>query len=120
VNVTKEFVPNAENSLWTILVEYLVDNPTDTQKRGKVDYRDVLTEEQFAIFSQLRSIRKAIAEEKGIPVYTVFTNEQLASIATKRPESRAALGAISGIGSAKVEKFGTAILKPFSTDEESG
>ncbi len=43
VNVTKEFVCNGENSLWAILVEYLVDNDASTKRRGKVDYREVLS-----------------------------------------------------------------------------
>lgn len=120
VNVTREFVPNAENSLWTIMVEYLVDNATDTKKRGKVDYREVLNREQFALFSQLREIRKKIAEERGVPVYTVFTNEQLASIATNRPGSLDAIRHIPGIGSGKAEQFGEMVIQFLNGNEAGG
>lgn len=106
VNLTKEFVHNGENSLWAIIVEYLVDNSTDGAKRGKVDYREVLSQEQFALFSRLREIRKEIAGKADVPVYTIFTNEQLAAIATVQPSSRTALQEIPGIGKAKVEKYG--------------
>lgn len=117
VNVTREFVSNAENSLWTIMVEYLVDNATDTRKRGKVDYREVLTAEQFALFSQLREIRKKTAEERGVPVYTVFTNEQLASIAIHRPTSLGALKQIPGVGNGKAEQYGEMVVQFLNGDE---
>lgn len=110
VNVTKQFVANGENSLWSVLVEYLVDNPGRTEKRGKVDYKEVLTGEQFALFSALRQARKQLAETHGVPAYAVFTNEELASIATAEPHSRRALGEISGIGPSKLERYGQAML----------
>jgi superfamily II DNA helicase RecQ len=70
----------------------------------------VLSAEDFALFATLREQRKVLAEKEGVPVYAVFTNEQLAEIAKARPQSRNALGNIAGIGEAKVEKFADSIL----------
>ena len=78
--------------------------------KPKVDYKEVLSEADFAVFSRLRVLRKEVAEREGLPVYAVFTNEQMAAMVTGRADSLAALGKIDGIGAARVEKYGAAFL----------
>ena len=75
-----------------------------------MDYKEVLTPEQFEIFSKLRDLRKQIADKEAVPVYTVFTNEQLAAIVQKQADTRAKLQEITGIGEAKVEKYAEPFL----------
>ena len=70
----------------------------------------MLREEEFIVFSKLCEERKKLSEKEGVPVYAVFSNEQLAEIAKARPQSVSALGQIAGIGEAKVSTFGEAIL----------
>jgi superfamily II DNA helicase RecQ len=70
----------------------------------------VLNEADFVVFSKLRDLRKAVAEKEGAPAYSVFTNEQLAAMVTGRVESQAALGKIDGVGSARLEKYGSAFV----------
>jgi hypothetical protein len=41
---------------------------------AKVDYREVLSAEDFQVFSRLRDERKTIAEAEGVPVYAVFND----------------------------------------------
>ena len=72
----------------------------------RTDYREQLGEEDFAIFSRLRAGRKRIAEEEGVPVYTVLSNAQLAEIVKRRVQTRDDLATIEGIGRARVEKYG--------------
>ena len=113
--VTKEFVNNGENSFWSIAVEYL-EQSSDGGKQpaggraDRIDYKDVLSGEDFAVFSRLRDLRKQIANAEAVPVYTVFTNEQLAEMARKRPASKAALMRIEGLGEAKAQKYGQQFL----------
>ena len=80
--VRKEFVSDGENSFWTFCVEYLesapASNPPPGGKLPKVDYKEVLKPDEFEVFSRLRDWRKGVAEAEGVPVYVVFTNEQLA------------------------------------------
>ncbi len=57
-----------------------------------MDYREVLSTEQFATYLKRRTLRQAISKEEGMPVYVVFTNEQLASMVRKGPASKADLG----------------------------
>ena len=76
-----------------------------------MDYKELLKPEEFEVFSRLREWRKATAEKEGIPVYTVLTNEQLAQMVRKKVSSKAGLKEIEGIGEARVEKYGEAVLR---------
>ncbi len=64
-----------------------------------------------ALAAQLREWRTAEAKRLGVPSYIVLHNRALLSVAHARPASPAQLLAIDGIGPAKVERFGEAILK---------
>ena len=114
--VKKEFVPDGENSFWTFCVEYLESAPVASSGGGlsgrpKVDYKEVLKPEEFEVFSRLREWRKGVAEKEGVPVYVVFTNEQLAEMVKKRVSTKAALKEIEGVGEARVEKYSDAALE---------
>ena len=75
-----------------------------------MDYKEVLNPADFALFAKLRDWRKATAEGEGVPVYSVFTNEQLAGIAVKRPDTVAGLREVEGVGEAKAKKYGAGLL----------
>lgn len=133
LTVHREFVPQGENSFWALAVETMQGAaPSGSgQSRGgknRVDYKEVLSPENFALFAKLRDWRKAVAEQEGIPVYAVLTNEQLAAIATGHPASIAQLQQIERFGEAKAGKYAEAILGVLaagvsvkeSGDEKSG
>ncbi len=64
----------------------------------------------------LRACRKALAEEKGVPPYVIFHDATLFEILGKQPASLAEMADITGVGAAKLEKYGDqflAALKPF-------
>ena len=110
--VKKEFVPDGENSFWAFCVEFLdPPGPMLGGKPPKVDYRELLKPEEFEVFSRLREWRKALAEKEGVPVYAILTNEQLAQLVQKKVSSKTALKEIEGIGDARVEKYGEALLQ---------
>lgn len=114
LTVQNEFVSHGGDSFWALSVEYL-DVAGGGQKssygrKQKVDYRDVLSDTDFTIFSKLRELRKTIAESESVPVYTIFTNDQLAEMVTKKITTRADMGGIAGIGEAKLEKYSDKFL----------
>lgn len=76
-----------------------------------VDYKEVLSPEDFVTFARLRDIRKELAKTEQVPAYAIFTNEQLAAIAKALPVSASALSQIGGVGENRVEKYGTQFLK---------
>ena len=56
-------------------------------------------------------MRKEIAQAEGVPVYTIFTNEQLAQMVQSRATTKAALEKIAGVGDARIEKYGARMLE---------
>ncbi|SEQ78721.1 ATP-dependent DNA helicase RecQ [Microlunatus flavus] len=63
-----------------------------------------------AVFERLRAWRSASAKEAGVPPYVVFHDSVLRQIASDAPTSLEALGAVSGVGANKLERWGAAIL----------
>ena len=53
---------------------------------------------------------KKVAEKEAVPVYTIFTNEQLAQIAQNRVISKTGLQEISRVGDARVKKYGDDVV----------
>ena len=70
----------------------------------------MLGEADFAAYSELRRLRKHLADREGVPAYAIFTNEQLAAMVQRRVASAQALGAIEGVGEARVDKYGEIFL----------
>ena len=81
-----------------------------SRNQERVDYRKVLSDDEFQIFCRLRDARKSIAESEGVPLYTVFTNAQLAEIVRANCENMDNLQAIKGLGKGRLAKYGQAIL----------
>ncbi|GAA1736750.1 DNA helicase RecQ [Luedemannella helvata] len=63
-----------------------------------------------ALFERLRAWRAATAKELGVPAYVIFHDATLRQIAAQRPATLADLGTISGVGEAKLTKFGQSVL----------
>lgn len=108
-HIEKHFSDRDGRGFWSFCVCYLEGQTNSGQPKPKIDYKEVLTEEDFEIFSQLRTLRKERAEKEGTPVYAVATNEQLAEIARRRIVTKAGLVKIPGFGTAKIERHGDAI-----------
>jgi superfamily II DNA helicase RecQ len=84
---------------------------------GRVDYKEILSEQDFALYADLRAWRKATAEREGVPVYAVFTDDQLAEIVRRRVTTLAALGKIEGVGPARLERYGAVLLARLPASE---
>lgn len=109
----RHFVDRGVDSFWAVCVTWVEGAALAFSAQGKrerVDYREVLGEADFAVYSELRRLRKQLAEREGVPAYAIFTNEQLAAMVQRRVASAQALGAIEGVGEARVDKFGEVFL----------
>jgi RecQ family ATP-dependent DNA helicase len=69
-----------------------------------------LSAQDEALAAQLRAWRAAEAKRLGVPAYLVLHDRSLTALAHARPRNPNQLLAIDGIGPAKAEKFGDAIL----------
>jgi superfamily II DNA helicase RecQ len=70
-----------------------------------------LFHENEAVPSRYPSREKEISTKEGIPTYAVFTNEQLAEIARKRPQEMSKLKEVEGVGESRLQKYGQLFLK---------
>jgi DNA helicase-2/ATP-dependent DNA helicase PcrA len=62
-------------------------------------------------FEALREWRRARAQENDVPAFVVFTDATLVAIAEARPQTLEQLGALAGIGRAKLDRYGAAVLE---------
>lgn len=76
VTVEKNFVEAGANSYWSICVEVTEGEKllTLAKHKSQVDYKEILNENDFTVFAQLRNLRKTMAESEGVPAYALFTN----------------------------------------------
>lgn len=104
LKVDSELVATDEGSFWSFCLRYLEQTPESKNK--KVDYKEALDQETFKRFSELRQIRRQLAQDEGIPAYAIFTNEELATMAKQESLTLASLRKVKGIGAKKLEKYG--------------
>jgi ATP-dependent DNA helicase RecQ len=62
-----------------------------------------------ALFERLRTWRKELAEERGVPPYVILGDAGLRHIARRYPQGRGELLRIPGMGEKKVNEFGEAL-----------
>ncbi|MBI5437613.1 MAG: DNA helicase RecQ [Nitrosomonadales bacterium] len=65
----------------------------------------------------LKAKRMELAREQGVPPYVIFHDSALLEILNRRPGNLAELGEISGVGQAKLAKYGEAFLKVVGAGE---
>ncbi|MDV3296705.1 MAG: HRDC domain-containing protein, partial [Brachybacterium paraconglomeratum] len=82
---------------------------TAERKVGRCEDCPATYDEQ--LFERLRAWRVTRAAEEKVPAYVVFTDLTLQAIAEVQPADQAALLRISGVGPAKIEKYGEDVLE---------
>ncbi|NPA71440.1 MAG: DNA helicase RecQ [Gammaproteobacteria bacterium] len=77
---------------------------------GKKSSKDSLLDKDRALFEELRTLRKEIADSEDIPAYQVFGDAALVEMAQQRPTDDSELLRISGVGETKLARFGFEFL----------
>jgi ATP-dependent DNA helicase RecQ len=62
------------------------------------------------LFERLKSLRRQLATEARVPAYVVFSDRTLLEMAARRPTTEAELAGVSGVGPAKLERYGRLFL----------
>jgi len=87
-----------------------------TRKTSKAE-RASRAREAFAganddpLWQALKAKRLELAREQGVPPYVIFHDSTLLEILNQKPQTLNEMGRISGIGKAKLEKYGDAFLE---------
>ena len=84
--------------------------PPKRERRARAD-RVAFEGSDDPLFEALRTCRREIAKAAGVPPYVVFHDSTLREMAELKPTSLDALGRLSGVGEAKLEKYGAAFVK---------
>lgn len=120
VSVDKQY--SESSASWCFCITYIESNISFSGspiKKEKIDYREVLDESTFAKFTKLREARKQIAADEAIPAYSVFTNEELAEIASLEEFTMGSIKKINGIGEKRAEKYEQRLLEFYKQLQES-
>jgi ATP-dependent DNA helicase RecQ len=80
--------------------------PTRTSRAPVAD----LSPADDALFQLLRKWRADTAREQAVPAYVILHDKTLRELAEVRPASHGMLAGITGMGSAKIEHYGTELL----------
>ncbi|WP_082836086.1 DNA helicase RecQ [Croceicoccus bisphenolivorans] len=102
--------PEARTYLKGELPLDLVIPPKRTGGRSRKGSGQELNPVGDPLFDALRSLRRDLAKENGVPPYVIFHDAVLRDMAGFRPQSRDALTDLSGIGAKKLDAYGDAFL----------
>ena len=72
--------------------------------QGEIDYEE-------SLFTQLRTLRKSMADEHQVPPYVLFSDMTLKELSRYFPTSKVEMLDIKGIGEKKYEQYGEAFLE---------
>ena len=66
--------------------------------------------EEEALYLRLKTLRRELADARGVPAYVIFTDATLQHMARFRPQTSEHLLAISGVGIKKLQLYGESFL----------
>lgn len=73
-----------------------------------------LSDSERELFDVLRTVRRELADEAGVPAYIVFGDKVLLEMVSRRPTNSDELLQVPGVGMAKLERYGEAFLEALS------
>jgi ATP-dependent DNA helicase RecQ len=84
--------------------------PVSVPDRKEKKHRDGEIECDEALFERLRSLRKQIADDRGVPPYIIFSDVSLRQMARYYPQNAEEFSHISGVGEKKLKEFGETFI----------
>ena len=86
----------------------------DKRRRGKAPASGggslSIAADERELWDELRALRARLAREHAVPAYVIFHDATLLAMLRDRPQTLSALGAISGVGERKLDRYGEAFL----------
>lgn len=100
----------------TLLLRQELAGPNNkSQRTNRTSSHINLSPDEAAIYEQLRSLRTRIAKDQGVPPYVIFHDASLREMAKLQPHTQSELLGITGVGQAKLERYGAAFLEELQT-----
>jgi ATP-dependent DNA helicase RecQ len=95
-------------------------SPRARRGRAALIPTDVADDLDGELYVALKTLRRAIADERGVPAYIVFSDATLVQLAERRPRTEAALLEVPGVGPKKLELYGERFLALLAGRPTSG
>jgi len=90
---------------------HLVLPPPAKEQRRRSQAPAAAVPDDDPVLAALKNWRREQARQQGVPPYVVFHDRTLVELAARRPGSLSELAGVSGIGTAKQERYGAALLE---------
>ena len=74
-----------------------------------------LKPDEAPVLQALKEWRREQARQQGVPPYVVFHDRTLVEVVARRPRSLEQLAGIGGVGQAKLDRYGAALLASLDT-----
>ncbi len=100
-------------------VSFRVEEKPATRKKSAASAPRGVSSEHSKMWEKLRECRRRLASEQGLPAYVIFHDATLMDMAEKRPATLSAMASISGVGAAKLEKYGQTFLDEINSAESA-
>ena len=72
------------------------------------------------LLAHLKALRKTLAARASVPAYVVFADAALIDMCKKKPKTMAEFSNVSGVGRAKLERYGEIFIKAIKEFDEAG
>ena len=93
----------------SLTLELRADQATP-QRQPTLGRRAVEADYDMGLFEQLRALRRRLADEESVPAFVVFSDATLRGLAAAKPTGPQAMLRVSGVGPAKLERYGETFL----------
>ena len=93
----------------SLTLELRADQATP-QRQPTLGRRAVEADYDTGLFEQLRALRRRLADEESVPAFVVFSDATLRGLAAAKPTGPQAMLRVSGVGPAKLERYGETFL----------
>ena len=93
----------------SLTLELRVDQ-ANPQRQRTLERRTVEADYDTSLFERLRALRRRLADDAGVPAFVVFSDATLRGLASAKPTGPQAMLRLSGVGPAKLERYGETFL----------
>ncbi len=116
-----QVTPNGRQLLQGGMTPILTKIKADLSAKTQVREATSLTEQEFALFSDLRKLRHDLASARKVPSYVIFSDAALNDMARRRPVDHETFTLVKGVGEMKLKDFGdifTSRIKHFCREHQ--
>ena len=93
--------------------------PQQSAKASSSAASQLVRGEERSQWEALRTLRRKLAEEHGVPPYVIFPDATLLEMLRSKPSTLAEMARVSGVGARKLERYGEAFLDVLGAADEA-